>query len=116
MFFAVFAGVRTKSFDLNKLSDFLFQKLLPNVGVYVAVKYVGVGLGFEPLGLAAFAAIEADLTKDLTDSLAKLGLKWPLSVQNLLTKPEPAVLAVSTIEYLKPPTTPENQISVEGQG
>lgn len=84
---AVAAGMKTKTFNLSKLGDFLIAKLLPYVTVYVVAKVFGEQIDMAWLAPAAWAIITATLLGDLGDSLTQLGLQLPQSIRSLIVKP-----------------------------
>jgi hypothetical protein len=81
---AVAASIHQDKFDLRKIGEFLYRKVLPYVAVYVTVKATGMAAGAEWLAPVVYAAIFATLTGDMLDNLVKLGLKVPDGVQRLL--------------------------------
>lgn len=84
--FAIAAAQVQDDFELGKIGEFLFKKLLPYVAVYAILKAFGEAAGLALLAPVVWATIEASLTGDLMDSLARLGLKWPDSVARLVVK------------------------------
>jgi hypothetical protein len=81
---AVAAGIKTSNFQLAKLGEFLYKKLLPFLLLYITASLLGNLIGFGELANTAFVALLAILTADLTDSLAQFGIKLP----DFLVKPE----------------------------
>ena len=94
---ALAAALVTKKLDLARIADFLTAKLLPFVVVYAAARIVGDAAGLAGLAMIAFAAIEAALLKDLTDSLAQIGLPMP----TFLKKPSPVTEDVRILPLAK---------------
>ena len=80
---AVAAAMTTGTFELKKISEFLWKKILPLMGVY----FVGVALGgaveSEAIVNVVFAALEVRLLADLVENLGKLGVKLPDAVSSL---------------------------------
>jgi hypothetical protein len=74
---AVAAAIYEDDFDLRKIGDFLKDKLLPYAMVYAAARFAGEGAGLAWIMPIAWAAVTANLTGDLLDSLARLGLPIP---------------------------------------
>ena len=83
---SVAAALKTRTFSLSKLADFLISKLLPYVTVYVAVKLFGDEIGLSALAPLAWAVITATLLGDLMDSLTQLGLQLPESIRAVVVK------------------------------
>lgn len=83
---AVAAALKTRTFSLSKLADFLISKLLPYVTVYVAVNLFGDEIGLSALAPLAWAVITATLLGDLGDSLTQLGLQLPEAIQKFVVK------------------------------
>lgn len=83
---AVAAALKTKTFSLSKLADFLISKLLPYVTVYMAVKLFGAEIGFAALAPVTWAVITATLLGDLGDSLAQLGVQLPEAIRQFVVK------------------------------
>lgn len=83
---AVAAALKTKTFSLAKVGEFLIAKLAPYVVVYVALKLLGDEIGLPALAPAAWAVITATLLGDLGDSLAQLGLSLPEPLRQLVVK------------------------------
>lgn len=83
---AVAAALQAGDFQLGKLFEFLWRKLLPLVLVYGAVKAVGVDAGLDYLAPIVFAMIETALLSDLAENLARLGVPLPERVASVLGK------------------------------
>lgn len=83
---AVAAALQAGDFQLGKLAEFLWRKLLPLVLVYGAVKAVGIDAGLDFLAPIVFGLIELALLSDLTDNLARLGIPLPERVVSVLGK------------------------------
>ena len=83
---AIAAAVHMQEFNLSKIGEFLYRKMLPYVSVYVVAKVVGVHAGLDALSVAVFAIIEATLAGDLADNLVKLGIKLPGQVVAFIAK------------------------------
>lgn len=83
---AVAAALKTRTFSLAKLADFLISKLLPYVTVYVAVTLFGAEIGLSALAPLVWAVITATLLGDLMDSLTQLGLQLPESIRKFVVK------------------------------
>lgn len=81
---AIGASIYANTFNVKKVAEFLYRKLLPYVAVYVTVKATGFAAGVEWLAPVVYAAIFATLTGDMLENLVKLGLKVPEAVQRLL--------------------------------
>ena len=90
---AVAAGLKLGDFQISKLGEFLYRKLLPYVLTYLGAGLVVGVAGLEGLTSLAFLAIMALLTGDLTDSLYRLGLNWipksAIKPETLVFKPKP---------------------------
>ncbi len=83
---AIAAALKTRTFSLAKLGDFLISKLMPYVTVYLVVKLLGDQIGLAALAPLAWAVITATLLGDLGESLMQLGLNLPPAIQQLLVK------------------------------
>lgn len=81
---AMAAAVKNSNFQIQKVVEFLYKKLLPYVGIYIGVTLLGEGSGFGWLSAASVVAITTALGSDLMDSLKQLGLPIP----DGLVKPE----------------------------
>jgi phage-related holin len=74
---AVAAAIVTKEFFFGKIGQFLYQKILPFLLVYIVAVAVGEAAGFAWLATAAWLVLELNLLGDLTDSLSRLGIPMP---------------------------------------
>jgi len=83
---AIAAAQKTQELELGRVGEFLYRKLLPYVSVYFILIACGEAAGLAFLAPVAWAAIEASLTGDLMDNLARLGLKWPEWVARMVVK------------------------------
>jgi len=83
---AVAGALKAGEFELGKVGEFLYKKLLPYVSVYFILKAFGDAAELTFLAPIAWAAIETTLLGDLMDSVAKLGLAWPEPVARLVVK------------------------------
>jgi phage-related holin len=90
---ALAAAVHTDTFNLKKLGEFLYKKLLPFLTVYVVAKAVGVVADIEWVSPITYAAIAAMLAGDMVENLMKLGLPIPDFVQRFLRTENAAKLA-----------------------
>jgi hypothetical protein len=71
------ASIYTNEFNVGKLGEFLYRKLLPFVIVLVFAEALAPTAGVAWLGEAVWALIELKLVGDLADSLKKLGVPIP---------------------------------------
>lgn len=83
---AVAAALKTRTFSLAKVGDFLISKLMPYVTVYLVVKLLGDEIGLSALAPLAWAVITATLLGDLGDSLTQLGLQLPEAIRQFVVK------------------------------
>lgn len=83
---AIAAAVHTQEFNLSKVGEFLYRKMLPYTAVYAVAKVVGIHAGLDVLAPAVFAVIEVTLAGDLADNLVRLGIKLPETVKALVVK------------------------------
>lgn len=83
---AVAAALKTKTFSLSKIGDFLISKLAPYVAIYVVVKLFGDEVGLGALAPLTWAVITATLLGDLGDSLTQLGLQLPETIRRFVVK------------------------------
>lgn len=81
---AVAAAIKTDSFDLSKIGEFLYRKVAPYLLVYVAAKALGLSAGVEWLAPATYAVLAATLLGDLLENVENLGIELPSVVQYLL--------------------------------
>jgi len=81
---AVAAALKNGGFELAKLGEFLYKKILPLVLTYYVVLLTGESAGLSYLAPIAFAAIEATLIGDLADSWVALGLPFPKKAASAL--------------------------------
>lgn len=102
---AVAAGIRTGTFDLSKVGEFLYKKLLPYVLVYMGVGAFGDVAGLTWLTPVSFAAIMTILTGDLTDSLYKLGIPMPSFLVKNETKATTALIQLTAVPVATEPKT-----------
>jgi len=98
---ALATAVYTDTFNLKKLGEFLYKKLLPFLTVYVVAKAVGVGAGIEWVAPIAYAAIAAMLAGDMVENLVKLGLPIPDFMQRFLRTEE--VVQLELVETREDP-------------
>jgi hypothetical protein len=84
---ALGASLKNGDFQLGKLAEFLYRKLLPYVAIYYIVNAFGDAAGVAALGPTVFAIIEATLAGDLADNLQKLGVNWG-GLSRFLVKPD----------------------------
>ena len=73
-------------FELGRVGEFLFKKMLPYVAVYVILKAFGEAAGLSFLAPVVWGTLEISLTGDLMDNMARLGLRWPDAVARLVVK------------------------------
>ncbi len=79
------ASIRTKTFQLCRLGDFLATKIVPYLLGYGAVRMVvAVMPDWEPYGKAVWLIVVAALVGDLAGNLQQLGLPLPPA----LSKPD----------------------------
>lgn len=90
---AVALALRTSTFSLQALADFLFKQLLPYVVVYVFFKLFGEGAGFEWVGVAVFALIQAQIVSAIVEKLSELGVPIPESILKLVRRPSKMLYA-----------------------
>ncbi len=70
-------AIKTGEFELQRLSNFLYKKLLKNLVIFVAVKLFGGALGYDHIAILAWGLVEMELLADLALSLKQLGLPIP---------------------------------------
>lgn len=83
---ALAAALRTKTFKLHRISDFLFQKLAPYIIVYGIVKAIAMDTPMSWLANAAWVVLETTLLANLIENAEKLGLKLPPVISVLVSK------------------------------
>jgi ABC-type uncharacterized transport system permease subunit len=74
---AIATAIYTDVFNLKKLGEFLYKKLLPFLTVYIIAKAAGVAAGIEWVAPLVYAAIASMLAGDMLENLVKLGLPIP---------------------------------------
>jgi hypothetical protein len=81
------AALSAGEFNLQKLGEFLYRKILPLGGTYAVFWVYGRAVpDMAPLGAAAFAVLEAKLLADLAESLGVLGVPWPDAIKQAVSK------------------------------
>jgi predicted membrane protein len=88
---AVATALYTDNFNLKKLAEFLYRKLLPYVLVYVVVYAVGDAADMAWLAPVVYATIVATLAGDMLENLMALGLKLPQAFNRLVREEESTV-------------------------
>jgi len=83
---AIAVALKSNSFELGRVGEFLIRKLAPYVLVYYVVKVAGDGAGVAFLAPLVWTVIEATLTGDLLDNWEKLGLPLPSAIQRFVVK------------------------------
>jgi len=83
---AIAVALKTNSFELGRVGEFLIRKLAPYVLVYYMVKVAGEGAGVAFLAPIVWTVIEATLTGDLLDNWERLGLPLPTAIQRFVVK------------------------------
>ena len=83
---ALAAALKSNTFELGRVGEFLIRKLAPYVLVYYVVKVAGDGAGVAFLAPLVWTVIEATLTGDLLDNWEKLGLPLPSAIQRFVVK------------------------------
>lgn len=77
---AIAAAIHVNDFQLAKLGEFLYRKLLPYLLVYAAARFLGDAAGLAGIGTAVWAIITATMIGELTANLAKLGIEMPAAL------------------------------------
>lgn len=95
---AVATAIYTDTFNLQKIGEFLYKKLLPFLSVYIVAKAAGTTAGIEWVAPTVYATIVAILAGDMLDNLMKLGLKVPAFMQRLVRTTETVQLELVTFE------------------
>jgi len=80
---AVAAAMATGTFELKRLSEFLWRKILPLMGVYFAGVSLGGAISAGAVTDAVFIVLEARLLADLVENLGKLGVTLPDALKSL---------------------------------
>ena len=83
---AIAVALKSNSFELGRVGEFLFRKLAPYVLIYNVLQLAGEGAGVAFLGPIVWAVIEATLTGDLLDNWTRLGLPLPSAIQQFVVK------------------------------
>lgn len=83
---ALFAALYSGEFSFQKLSEFLYRKILPLGGTYCVFWIFGQAIELEALAVGTFAVLELKLAADLVESLVKMGLKLPEPLERTFTK------------------------------
>ena len=74
---ALAAAIHLGEFQLAKIGEFLYKKLLPYLLVWAVAKVAADATNLGALALAAWAILELNLVGDLADNLSKLGIPLP---------------------------------------
>jgi phage-related holin len=74
---AVSAAIALKDFQLAKLFEFLWRKILPLVAVYTVARLIGDAADLSWLATTTFVMLETTLVADLVPNLQKLGIPIP---------------------------------------
>ena len=74
---AVAAAIHLDEFQLAKIGEFLYRKLLPYLMVWIVASIAASAANMGALALAAWAILELNLVGDLADNLARLGIPIP---------------------------------------
>ena len=87
---AIAAAIKNDEFNLNKLPEFLREKVVPITIIYLVAKSLGSNAQALPvlgeLEHAAFAALETALLANLLENLDSLGLKLPDQLRKMVVK------------------------------
>ena len=83
---ALFAALYSGEFSFQKLSEFLYRKILPLGGTYAVFWVFGQAIELEALAVATFAVLELKLVADLAESLGKLGVPIPEPLKRAVAK------------------------------
>ena len=95
---ALATAIYTDTFNLQKIGEFLYKKLLPFLSVYVVAKAAGTAAGIEWVAPIVYAAIAAMLSGDMLDNLMKLGLKVPEFMYRFVRTTKIVQLELVTLE------------------
>ncbi|HEY4720805.1 MAG TPA: phage holin family protein, partial [Anaerolineae bacterium] len=74
---AVAAAIKSNNFQLARIGEFLYRKLLPYLMVYAVARLLGDAAGVPGLATAVWAIITVTLAGELTANLANLGIEMP---------------------------------------
>lgn len=74
---AIAAAISTGTFELRRVSDFLYRKVLPLVLTFAVARLVEGATSITWIDEASLILIESRLISDLVDNLVKLGIKVP---------------------------------------
>lgn len=83
---AIAVALKSNSFELGRVGEFLIRKLAPYVLIYYVISVAGEGAGVAFLAPIVWTVIEATLTGDLLDNCEKLGLPLPPVIQRFVVK------------------------------
>jgi hypothetical protein len=74
---AISAALYTGDFNLKRIAEFLYKKILPLTATYFAAKVFGLSEDVKWLAPAVLLVIEGMLAGDLLNNLAGLGVPLP---------------------------------------
>jgi hypothetical protein len=85
---ALAAAIRTGTFELAKIAEFLYRKLLPYLIVFTVATAVSGALSIGWLVTVMWALIELALLGDMVDNLRKMGVPIPDEIAKLFKRNE----------------------------
>ncbi len=85
---ALAAAIRTNTFELAKIAEFFYRKLLPYLIVFAVASAASSALSIGWLVTISWALVELALTGDMVDNLKKLGIPIPDDIVNLFKREE----------------------------
>lgn len=74
---ALAAAIRTGTFELAKIAEFLYRKLLPFLMVFAVSAAFAEALSIQWLVTITWGLVELSLVGDMVDNLKKLGIPIP---------------------------------------
>ena len=94
---ALAVAFKTATFSFAALGEFLTQKLLPYVIVYIGCSLIGDAVGLGAVGNATFVVIQAMLLASIIDNLQKIGVPIPPAIVALVQPRETTVTLVEDV-------------------
>ena len=86
-FVALFAAAESGLFEVKRIADFLWSKIVPLIGVYFLSLLLGGYLDAAWLSGSTFVVLELRLWADLVGNLKIIGVPIPDSVSGMFEKP-----------------------------
>lgn len=83
---AIAVAVRSNTFTLARVGDFITQQVIPYVTAYAGAQFLGEGAGYSWIGTAAYAAVMAKIGSSILEKLELLGVPVPQQLMQYIRK------------------------------